>query len=42
MPDVNFSAKTNFRGEEKIFGIKNEDRRLHMYIIGKTVMGKTS
>ncbi|RLF54686.1 MAG: hypothetical protein DRN13_02060 [Thermoplasmata archaeon] len=35
-------AKTNFRNEEKLFGIKREDRRYHIYIIGKTGMGKTS
>ncbi len=42
MSNINFFAKTDFRGEEKIFGIKNEDRRLHMYILGKTGMGKTT
>ena len=42
MSNINLFAKTNFRGEGKIFGIKKEDRRLHMYIIGKTGMGKTS
>ena len=42
MSDINFFAKTNFRGEGKIFGIKKEDRRLHMYVIGKTGMGKTT
>jgi type IV secretory pathway TraG/TraD family ATPase VirD4 len=42
MSNINLFAKTNFRGEGKLFGIKKEDRRLHMYIIGKTGMGKTS
>ncbi|MBE9591984.1 MAG: type IV secretion system DNA-binding domain-containing protein [Proteobacteria bacterium] len=42
MQHINLFAKTNFRGEGKIFGIKKKDRRLHMYIIGKTGMGKTS
>jgi type IV secretory pathway TraG/TraD family ATPase VirD4 len=42
MPQINFFAKTDFRNEEKVFGIKKEDRRLHMYIIGKTGMGKTT
>ena len=37
MLNINLFAKTNFKGEGKIFGIKKEDRRLHMYIIGKTV-----
>lgn len=34
-------AKTNFRGQDRVFGIKPDDRRRHMYIIGKTGMGKT-
>lgn len=42
MADVNFFAVTNFRGTGRVFGIKREDRRLHMYIIGRTGMGKTS
>ncbi len=42
MSQINFFAKTDFRGEGKIFGIKKEDRRLHMYILGKTGMGKTT
>ena len=35
-------GKTNFRGEEKIFGIKVPDRALHMYAIGKTGTGKST
>jgi type IV secretory pathway TraG/TraD family ATPase VirD4 len=42
MLNVNFFAKTNFRGQGKLFGIKREDRRYHMYVIGKTGMGKTT
>jgi type IV secretory pathway TraG/TraD family ATPase VirD4 len=42
MSNINFFAKTNFRGQGKIFGIKRDDRRYHMYIIGKTGMGKTT
>ena len=37
-----YFAKTNFRGEEHVFGIKKDDRRRHMYVIGKTGMGKTT
>lgn len=33
---------TNFRGLRQNFGIKAEDRRRHMYIIGKTGMGKST
>lgn len=42
MPDINYFAVTNFRNERKLFGIKREDRRLHMYILGRTGMGKTT
>ncbi len=42
MTQINFFAKTNFRNQERIFGIKEDDRRRHMYIIGKTGMGKSN
>jgi len=43
MPDeINFFAETTFRNEKKKFGIKTDDRRRHVYIIGKTGMGKTA
>ena len=41
MNDINLFAKTNFRGQEAKFGIKTKDRRQHMYVIGKTGVGKT-
>ncbi|MBL8030021.1 MAG: type IV secretion system DNA-binding domain-containing protein [Candidatus Doudnabacteria bacterium] len=41
-PKITTFAKTNFRGKEVAFGIKTDDRRRHMYLIGKTGMGKTS
>ena len=34
-------GRTNFRGITQEFGIKTLDRRRHMYIIGKTGMGKS-
>lgn len=40
--DITFFAKTNFRNQGRIFGIKTDDRRRHMYVIGKTGMGKTN
>ena len=40
--DIAFFAKTNFRNQERIFGIKADDRRRHMYLLGKTGMGKTN
>ncbi len=42
MSDITFFAKTNFRNNERTFGIKTDDRRRHMYLIGKTGMGKTN
>ncbi len=40
--EIAFFAKTNFRNQERPFGIKTDDRRRHMYLIGKTGMGKTN
>jgi len=34
-------AKTVYHGREKEFGIKTDDRRRHIYIVGKTGMGKS-
>lgn len=43
--DINFFGRTNYVAalEEKkfIFGIKREDRRRHMYVVGKSGVGKT-
>jgi hypothetical protein len=39
---ITFFAETNFRNAKRRFGIKTDDRRRHMYIIGKTGMGKTT
>jgi CxxC-x17-CxxC domain-containing protein len=40
-PEINFFAETTFRNQRKKFGIKIDDRRRHVYLIGKTGMGKT-
>ncbi|MCD4705222.1 type IV secretion system DNA-binding domain-containing protein, partial [bacterium] len=40
--DITLLAKTDYRGEYKKFGIRKDDRRRHMYVIGKTGMGKTT
>ncbi|MEK7627704.1 MAG: type IV secretion system DNA-binding domain-containing protein, partial [Patescibacteria group bacterium] len=42
MDDTVFFAKTNFRGKNRAFGIKSDDRRRHMYVLGKTGTGKTT
>ena len=39
---VTMFAKTNYRNSEVKFGIKKDDRRRHMYFIGKTGMGKST
>ncbi|MDD5043278.1 MAG: type IV secretion system DNA-binding domain-containing protein [Patescibacteria group bacterium] len=39
---INFFATTNFRNKKVRFGIRTDDRRRHMYVIGKTGMGKTT
>src|SRR5256885_10232392 len=35
-------ACVDFRRDERMFGIKNEDRFSHIYIIGKTGTGKST
>ncbi len=40
--DVIYFGKTDFRGTNRLFGIKRADRRQHMYVIGKTGTGKTT
>ncbi|MCD6429538.1 type IV secretion system DNA-binding domain-containing protein [bacterium] len=40
--DITYIGETNFRNIRKKFGIKLDDRRRHIYIIGKTGMGKTA
>ncbi len=35
-------GQTNFRSQQTKFGIRTDDRRRHMYIIGKTGMGKST
>jgi len=40
--DVTVLGRTNFRGNEKVFGVKTLDRRRHIYVIGKTGMGKST
>lgn len=39
---ITFFAETNFRNKPVRFGIKQADRRAHMYIIGKTGTGKST
>ena len=40
--DITTIGETNFRNQKVQFGIKMDDRRRHMYLIGKTGSGKTN
>lgn len=40
-PEVTYFGRTNFRNQTREFGIKRDDRRRHMYVVGKTGMGKS-
>lgn len=40
--DITLFGQTNFRGHFEPFGIKQRDRSLHMYAIGKTGTGKST
>jgi len=39
---ITIFAETNFRNKQQLFGVKQDDRRRHMYIIGKTGVGKST
>ncbi len=39
---ITFFAKTDARGQQVPFGIKAKDRTRHVYVIGKTGMGKST
>lgn len=40
--DIIYFAETNFRNIRRRFGIKRDDRRHHMYAVGKTGTGKST
>ena len=40
--EITLFGKVNFRNTGRRFGIRTDDRRRHMYIIGKTGMGKST
>src|SRR3989338_5759728 len=40
--EINIFGQTNFRNQQTRFGIKTDDRRRHMYVIGKTGSGKSN
>jgi len=40
--EINFFARTEFKNKTMTFGIKKEDRRKHLYVVGKTGTGKST
>lgn len=40
--NINFFARTEFKNRVATFGIKKDDRRKHVYIVGKTGTGKST
>ena len=40
--DITYFAKVNWRSDQRLFGIKQADRLMHTYIIGKTGTGKST
>lgn len=40
--EITLFGQVNFRNQFRRFGIKTDDRRRHMYVIGKTGVGKTT
>src|ERR1700691_4218526 len=41
-PDISYFARTNSRNKRVAFGIRQADRLSHMYVIGKTGVGKST
>lgn len=42
MSDITYIGETNFRNKHIRFGIKDKDRLAHIYVIGKTGVGKST
>lgn len=40
--DVVYFARTDYRGDNRLFGLKRIDRRQHTYVVGKTGTGKST
>src|SRR3989344_2074546 len=40
--DVIYFGRTNYRNQNRLFGIKRNDRRQHTYVVGKTGTGKSA
>ncbi len=40
--EINFFGKTKYRQDDRVFGIRRNDRRRHLYILGRTGTGKST
>ena len=40
--DITFIGRIRFRNDNRLFGIEQEDRFSHLYIVGKTGTGKST
>lgn len=40
--NLNLFARADFKNQSQIFGIRKEDRRRHMYVVGKSGTGKST
>src|SRR5712691_5128358 len=40
--EVTYLGRVDYRNDQRVFGIKREDRFAHVYIIGKTGSGKST
>ncbi|MCB9813494.1 MAG: DUF87 domain-containing protein [Pseudomonadales bacterium] len=40
--EINAFAKTQYKNNDVVYGLKRDDRRRHMYVIGKTGTGKST
>lgn len=40
--DITYFGQIGYRSDHRVFGIKQEDRLMHMYMIGKTGTGKST
>ncbi|MBI4239922.1 type IV secretion system DNA-binding domain-containing protein [Candidatus Uhrbacteria bacterium] len=42
MSEITLFGETNYKNQRRRFGIKTDDRRRHMYLLGKTGVGKST
>lgn len=40
--NITYFGQIGYRGDRRVFGIKQDDRLMHMFMIGKTGTGKST